>query len=341
LRILITLSHPSHANFFKEAAKILKKEGHEIFISTLKRGKLVQIVDKEFSGFERHIAGNHRGNRFSIIFNVNILRFFKLLKYSFVNKIDFGLSVGSFTLGAALKLLFTPNVQFDDDPERKMNVLLEKITSSRVYFPKVIEPRGKIKNFNALKEWAHLSPKYFNPDVNFLNEFGLKPKEYILIRDISTGSLNYMGQDPNIILKIAEKIPKDIKVVLSLEDKKNFSKYPEEWIILNEPVFDFYSLMYFSKIVISTGDSMARESAMLGVPGIYCGFRDMKANNILIKSGLVIHSKPGNIIENIYKVMNSGAVTRDQEKIRTDLMNEWDDVTELIVNIAKEYERKS
>jgi uncharacterized protein len=340
LRILIAVSHPSHANFFKVAARILKKEGHDIFITTLRRGKLEQIVKKEYSGFEIYTAGNHKGNRFSIIFNVNILRFLKLLKYSFVNKIDFGLSVGSFTLGAALKLLFTPNVQFDDDPERKMNILLEKLTSSRIYFPKVIEPKGKIRNFSALKEWSHLSPKYFTPDENSLKEFGLKAKEYILIRDISTGSLNYMSQDPEIILKIAEKIPGNLKVVLSLEDKNNFKKYPESWIILNEPVFDFYSLLYYSKILISTGDSMARESAMLGVPGIYCGFRDMKANDILINDGLVIHSKPENIIENVNRILNGEFNLPAQEKIRNDLLNKWDDVTELITEIVKEFDTK-
>ena len=39
--------------------------------------------------------------------------------------------------------------------------------------------------------------------------------------------------------------------------------------------------MYYSQIVISSGDSGAyREGAMLGVPSIYAGNRDMPANDI-------------------------------------------------------------
>lgn len=339
MRVIITISHPSHANFFKEAAKLLRENGYEIFISTLDRGRLVNIVDKEYNGFKRFIAGRHKGSRLSIIFNVNILRFLKLLKFSFTNEIDFGISVGSFTLGAAMRLLFKPNVQFDDDPERGISTLLEKITSTELYFPPIVKPIKKIKTFNALKEWAHLSPKYFTPDKRFLKEFDLKPKEYILIRDISTGSLNYMEQNPEIILNLAPDIPKDYKVILSLENKSDFNKYPDDWIILNEPVLDFYSLVYFSKLVISSGDSMVRESAMLGVPGIYCGFRKMKANEILIQKGLVFHNKPSEVISQVQDIIDGKISFKDQETVRMELLNEWEDVTGLIVNIVKSYNK--
>ncbi|MBI5403527.1 MAG: DUF354 domain-containing protein [Ignavibacteriae bacterium] len=340
MRILITISHPSHANFFKESAKLLREKGHEIFISALERGRLIQIVNKEFGGFEKFIAGKHKGNRFSIILNVNILRFIKLLKFSLLNRIDLGLSVGSFTLGGALKILSTPNIQFDDDPERKMNIFFEKLTASKIYFPPVIRPAGKIKVFNALKEWSHLSPKYYKPDKKYLDEFNLEPFKYIFVRDISTGSLNYMNQNPDIILKFSRNLPKEFKVVLSLEDKTNFRKYPDDWIIINEPVADIYSLLYFSRLVISSGDSMAREAAMLGVPGIYCGIRKMKANEILMNKGLLFHSNSGDEVKLINDILKNSLILNNREKIRQELMDQWDDVTGLILDIAEIYNMK-
>lgn len=340
MRVLIIISHPSHANFFKEAAKIIRNEGNEVFISTLDRGSLVQIVDKEYSGFDRFTAGRHKGNKFSIIFNVNILRFFKLLKYSFSNEIDFGLSVGSFTLGAALKLLFKPNIQFDDDPERGMNIFLEKLTSTKLFFPPVIKPSGKLYTFNALKEWAHLSPKYFTPDIESLKEYGLEPGKFFLLREISTGSLNYMAQSPNIISSIVNDLPESFKIVLSLEDKSDFKKYPDRCILLKEPVMDFYSLVYYSKLVISSGDSMAREGAMLGVPGIYCGFREMKANEVLIKKGMLFHKKPEEVVHTVERIINNEISIRPQNVFRWELMEEWDDVTELIVKVFNSFNKK-
>lgn len=335
MRIIITISHPSHANFFKEAAKILKKNGNEVFISILDRGKLRQIADKEYPGFEKHIAGRHKGSRLSIILNANIIRFFKLLKFSFSNHIDFGLSVGSFTLGAALKMQGTPNVQFDDDPERKINIMLEKMTAEKIYFPPVTEAKGKIKIFNALKEWSHLSPKYYTPNPVHLEDYNLKPGEYIFVRDISTGSLNYLKQNKGIILNFAKDLPKNIKVVLSLEDKSNFNSYPDDWIILHEPVADIYSLIYYSRLAISSGDSMARESAMLGVPGIYCGIREMKANEILMKKGLLFHTKPGEEVQLVNDILSGKIKFRQQEEIRAELLDEWEDVTGLILDIVK------
>jgi uncharacterized protein len=340
LRILITISHLSHANFFKEAAKILVKDGYKVYISVLDRGKLVQTVDKEYTGFDKVIAGRHKGSKLSIILNVNILRFVKVFIFSLSKKIDFGLSVGNFIMGAALKLLNKPNVQFDDDPERKINIVLEKLTCTKLFFPPIIEPSKRVKTFNALKEWAHLSPKYFVPDKDILEELCLKPKEYIFIRDISTGSFNYMAQDPDVILNIANEIPKNYKVVLSLEDKSNFNKYPEDWIILNEPVTNIYSIIYYSRLVISSGDSMVREAAILGVPGIYCGFRKMKANDILIDKKLMFHSKPENIIELIRDLINYKIKFKEQELIRKELMSEWEDVTELIVNVVKSFKEQ-
>ncbi|MCX6166339.1 MAG: DUF354 domain-containing protein, partial [Ignavibacteriae bacterium] len=234
-----------------------------------------------------------------------------------------------------------PNIQFDDDPGRVANVLLEKLTSTKLYFPPIIQKTKKINTFNALKEWAHLSPKYFSPDNECLEEFGLTPNEYIIIREISTGSLNYMAQDPNIILNIADEIPKEYKVVLSLENKTYFNKYPDNWIILNEPAADFYSLIYYSKLIISTGDSMPREAAMLGVPGIYCGFRKMKANDILITKGMVFHCKQDEVIPMVKNIVNNKILFKEKEIFRNELMNEWDDVTELIVNIVKNYKQKN
>ncbi len=339
MKVLFAISHPSHANFFKEAVKILRDEGFNILITILDRGSLIQIVDKEYFGIDKYVAGRHKGNKFSIIFSVNILRFLKLLKYCFVNEIDIGLSVGSFTLGSAFKLLFKPNIQFDDDPERGFNTFLEKITSSFLYYPPIIKQTKKVKTFNALKEWAYLSPKYFNPDLSILDEYGLKPKEYFLLREISTGSLNYIKQNPNIILSFANKFTNNYKIVLSLEDKSNFNKYPDNWIILKEPVLDFYSLVYYSRLVISSGDSVARESALLGIPSIYCGSRLMKANDILIRKGILFHCKPDEVLFIVNKIINNEINFVDQNKFRDELLKEWDDVTELIVNIVKEYNK--
>jgi predicted glycosyltransferase len=188
-----------------------------------------------------------------------------------------------------------------------------------------------------LKEWSYLSPARFTPAESILNQYKLTPHKYIFVREVSNKSFNYYNQQDGIISSFAGKINANTKVILSLEDKSIAGRYPGHWTILQEPVEDIHSLIYYSGMVISSGDSMAREGAMLGVPAIYCGMRKMKANELLMQAGLLQHL-PGdsavpvinNAIEEIF----------DQEKqagIRNRLFEEWDDMTNFMKEQINRY----
>ena len=61
--------------------------------------------------------------------------------------------------------------------------------------------------------------------------------------------------------------------------KKRRDEYPADWILLQEPIEDIHSLIYYAAGLVSSGDSMAREAALLGVPSYYLGIRySMPAN---------------------------------------------------------------
>jgi predicted glycosyltransferase len=235
-----------------------------------------------------------------------------------------------------MKLICKPNIQFDDDPERKLNLLLEKITSTYLFFPVFYNKcSGNTGKYNALKEWAYLSPRYFNPDPFVLEKFGLISKEYIFVREVSSGTLNYSAQPENLIGEIAHLLPPNIKVVLSLENKKKSSQYPQEWIILQEPVENIHSLIYYSKIVISSGDSMAREGALLGVPSIYCGMRDMAANRVMIERNMLLHINIHDVPTIVNGILEGNMHFEEQVFFRSKIESEWDDVPGFIYNQIK------
>lgn len=335
MKILIDFVHLPNVNFFKNSVKLLTQQGHSIVITTQKRGRLPEIVKKEFPNHKVYVFGGHRGTFYSIIVESNIIRFFRMVRIIISQKPDVGISVVSFPLEIAMRLFGKPNYQFSDDPERKHDFIFHKLFATEVYFPPIIDFEGKFKTFNALKEWAYLSPDYFTPNEIVLSEYGLRKKKYIFIREPSTGSLNYKFQDSGLVLRFAEKIPKEYDVLLSLENKATKDLYPKNWLLLQEPINDIHSLMYFSKYVISSGDSMAREGAMLGVPSIYCGGREMKANDILINKGLLYKIAPNLVCDFILNNDNNLSKTSEQVSIRKVLNDEWDDVTKLILNIIK------
>jgi predicted glycosyltransferase len=139
----------------------------------------------------------------------------------------------------------------------------------------------------------------------------------------------------------AKDLREDIPVVLSLEDKTMSRAFPPHWIILEEPVRDIHSLMYYAKLVISSGDSMAREGAMLGVPSIYCGERIMKANELLIKQGMLHHLPGKEMISAANQIMAGPFDAQAQNKIREKLFAKWDDMVFFMKQQIDKYKRKT
>jgi len=332
MNIVFDINHPAHINFFKNAINKLNKDGHDVKIFGLNRGEIPAILFKEFPDNRIKIIGRHRNNFFSIIFEANIFKFFSLLRLLIKRRPDVGVSVGSFVLGSCLKLLRVRNIQFHDDPERSQNILLVKITADEIHIPPIMKKSGKIFIYNALKEWAYLSPQYFKPNQSVLAKYDVKPYQYFFIREVSPGSLNYLDQGSFTIASFAQKLDPNIKILLSLEDKSKLSLYPGNWCLLQEPIDDIHSLLFFSRLVISSGDSMAREGAMLGRPGIYCGKRKMKTNEIMIEKQILFQIAPPLVPSFVNDIISSRVTIPDQMEFRRNLQSEWDDVTSYIIS---------
>ena len=309
----------------------LREEGHEVFMTVLDRGPLMNIARRELPGIPVFRSGRHRGGVFSIIFEANIIKFFRLAGFYFMNRPDVTLSCGGFVAGAIMKMAGRQNYQFDDDPERKTNVMLERLTATTLYFPPVIPPHGNIMTYRGVKEWAYLSPASFSPEIEILREYDLSPGDYVFVREVSRDTLNYMNQERDAVIEGIISATNGMKVLLSLEKKGDRVLYPADWMMLKEPVRNIHSLIYFSRCLISSGDSMAREACVLGVPAFYCGGRKMAVNNYLLKTGLFNDVTPAELPGAVGKADNNIA---QRELLRTNMASDWDDLQELTVGLA-------
>ena len=325
-KILIDIKHPAQLNLFKWLARQLMKEGWEVTISYLDRGKLPKIIGREYEGFTTLQVGRSRGSKWSIFWEGNVKRTLAFFRLIFKDRYNICIAASSAPLAFACYFTSTPVIQFYDDPERKGINRLNAFLSDRIFFPPIVKQSKKVGVFNCLKEWSYLSPGYFEPSRKVLQEYGLKEQEYIFVREVSNKSFNYYQQQDAIVSSFAARIMPGVKVVLSLEDKSLAQRYPANWIILQEPVSDIHSLIYYSKLVISSGDSMAREGAMLGVKSIYCGIREMKANKLLIHEGCLFHYPLDTGLETINKLVRQPADTAGQELLRDNLKNRWIDM---------------
>ncbi|MCF8461745.1 MAG: hypothetical protein K9G46_13560 [Flavobacteriales bacterium] len=242
-------------------------------------------------------------------------------------KIQFVVSA-NYQSNLAAKICGIPNIVFNDDP-RKGVIQIAKFSSDIVYMTKGFSIPGTVE-LNCLKEWAYLSPRYFRPDPSILIPLGLEPFSYLMLREVSTKTTNYSHQKSDQLINA--NIGDSKRVIISLEDKSKVSLVPKHWTILQEPLQDIHSLMFFAAAFVSTGDSMAREAAELGVPSFYAGSRQMIANEVLVKKGLLFSGTVDDIITHIesIEVPNLEREIEHRESIRMKLDSEWEDVNQII-----------
>jgi uncharacterized protein len=327
MKILFDIKHPAQLNLFKGLSKELQQENWEVTICYLQRGKLPNIIKLEYAGFKTIPVGSSKGTRWSILWEGNVKRTLAFLKLIKKEQYNICVAASSIPLAIACKMAGIPIIQFYDDPERTRINYINARLSTQLFFPPIVQKDKKIAVFNCLKEWSYLSPERFQANEKMLSHYGLAAHEYIFVREVSNKSFNYYDQQDGIISGFANTISSNAKVVLSLEDKSNADKYPAHWIILQEPVNDIHSLIYYSSLVISSGDSMAREGAMLGVPSVYCGIREMKANDILIQLGILKHLPADSALGFINKVIAEKFNKEKQTGTRQQLLEKWDDMT--------------
>ena len=264
MNILVDIGHTPQLNFYKSLILQLVAKGNHVYVAVLKRGRLPRIAAHELGTVENVTVvpiGRHRMSKISAILESNLLRVVMMYLWSLGKRIDVVLSNGvvAHMVGWAHRV---PCYAFDDDPQvwdYRPKLFFCNQSSYCIYeSDKPLSPKAKI--LRCTKEWAYLAPKYFQPNPLVLEKYGVKPKEYVFLREVSVGTVNYAGQASGAILGIQDLIPKDR-------------------ILLQEPIEDIHSLIYYSAGLVSSGDSMAREAALLGVPAYYLGIRyDMPAN---------------------------------------------------------------
>ena len=287
--ILLDIVHMADVNFFKKAISLLKEHGHQVIITCTDRGNLVKVLRKEINPVSLKVIGIHSKGKFIAKSIKSLARVGMLRKYIRQQKPDvvasFGYYPAAATYGTKVRSL-----AFHDDKEYWQMFSLCKLFAKKFVIPSFVSTSGRnIVKYHSYKEWAYLSPKYFSPSNMVLDKYGLKENKYIFARIVARISLNYSNQDIKelSLSKLAADLKKKgLKLVVSLEDKSIADKL-KGCIILEEPVDDIYSLIFHSLAMLTSGDTMAREAALLGVPSFYLGGRNMEINKDLIKNNLM------------------------------------------------------
>lgn len=333
--VVIDIAHYPQVNFFKYVIAALTGKNVKVYVILRPRGNLVPIFEKECPDVSYVLIGEHKKTISGKIFDI-VKRDIAFLRYLRKIEFDAGVACGSINLAHTARFFGKPFITFGDDIEYKLGYYLVHPFATREVRPKYVPARGKnLLKYNGFKELAYLHPNHFTPDKKALEPYNLNPYEYVFIREVSSGSLNYRGAEMGKLSKILNYLKeKDLKIILSIEDKSLINLFKEHCTILKEPVGDIHSLLHFAAFTVSSGDSLARGSCLVGTPAIYTGGRDMAINNELIRRSCMFKVEDERSIKNTIDHIIENDIKKEVEaRITHAIEHEWVDTTEVILDV--------
>ena len=335
MKAIIDITHPAMVNFFKNAIRRLQREENaHVSLTVLPRGKVIPILQRECPGVPFVVFGEYRKTVLGKGLDL-VRRCSQLLLH--LRKQDADVLSGFDDLGFSYvsRLLRKPLVTFEDDIENFFGFRRYRRFPTRVVLPEHLPVDGKntIK-YRGFKELAYLHPKYYTPRKESLKKYGLDDRDFVFVREVSSGTADYrhllMGQLSRICPYLKAS---GFEIVLSLEDKSLQQRFEDQCITLEEPVDDIFSLLHHAVLTVSSGDTMARESCLLGTPAVYTGGRVMAVNTELERKGCFFKADgEGAILASISRIIENHIKKQTAAAIADAVQHEWEDTTQVIID---------
>ncbi len=295
MKIWIDLSNSPHVNFFEYFINELKKEGHDVIITSRNNANTIDLIESK--GWKHHEIGKHAGrNIIKKIINYPI-RIFLLLSFLRKHKIDVAIAHSSFYMSLTAFLLRIPNIYINDNEHAKAIIIPLKF-ASKVYFPEALKKyasNGKWKNnakinfYPGIKEGIYLWKKFINEHKKKITDV-----PHIYIRPEPWTAQYYKGKKYFLDVLINE-LSEKYKITILPRGPEQFHHYYEKTfnnnIIVPRKPLDLEYIYQNCDCFIGAGGTMTREIAVLGIPTISV-YQDelLEVDKYLIQKGYMIHN---------------------------------------------------
>ncbi len=345
MNILIDIAHPAHVHLFRNFAKQMEENNHKVYFS-VRDIPIAKHLLKSY-GFEYYDLGKKRDTLLGKAL-VTILQDIKLLFFVLRNKINYGISSGV-TLSHVSKLTCMKSFLFDDDDDNVEPLVVKygHPFANTVFTPSAISRATKrALYYDGCHELAYLHPNVFTPDVNILNECGIKENDkFFILRFVAfKGHHDLGGKGQGITFEQKKNIIELLKPhgrVIITSEKEIEPEFEEYRLPVSAE--KIHSLMAYATMFIGDSQTMTTEAALLGVPSLKCNTFAGKLsipNEIEDKYDLCYSYLPENfdkMYNKIVELLNVPTLKSDWLKKRNILLEEKVDVTKFITWFVENY----
>jgi uncharacterized protein len=269
MRILFYLGHPAHFHLFKNVIVNLS-DNHKIFILTKKKDILDELLNNSGLAYNNILPEGRKDTKFFIATGL-IKRDYRMFKFCRKNKPDVmvGTSPEICHVG---KLLNIPSINVNEDDAAAVPLYAKFCYP---YATDILTPdscdNGKwnIKSvkYNSYHELAYLHPDVFKPDLKVLDKYNIKRPYYILRFSALNAyhDAGVKGINKDIASNIISKLISQGNIYITAEAKLD-AEFERFRLKINP--LDIHNVLSYCEMYIGDSQTMAAESAVLGVPSL-------------------------------------------------------------------------
>lgn len=292
MRVLIQLSHPAHFHLYKNTARSLMKDGHQVFILIKTKDILEDLLKQSGLPYSNILQQAHRKSKIGIFWDM-LVRDCRMFHFVRNSKID--LLTGSTVEVAQVGWLARKhriNATEDD-----MNVVplfpkmagpfMGTILSPRVCNNFSLEPFSV--KYESYHELAYLHPNHFTADKTVVEKYFEADSPFFILR-FSSLNAYHDGGIKGINTEIAQHLIDILKphgriyITSERELEPQFEPYR-----IPIKTLDMHHVMAFATLYIGDSQTMAAEAGVLGVPFV-------RYNDFVGRIGYL------NELENVYQL---------------------------------------
>jgi predicted glycosyltransferase len=267
MRILVDITHPAHAHFFRHAILEWRAEGHDVCITSRDKDMTLALLN-EF-GFEHRSFGHVRRGVSGLAIELverawglgGVIRNFRPQVATAV--------AGTFIVYGCLPYR-VPAVVFYDTEHANLSNAITYPLAKAVVTPRAYQKSVGAKHirYNGYHELAYTHKNRFTPDPSVLATEGLERGEpFSIVRLVNWGASHDVGDyGVKNLRDVIDTLSPYGRVILSSE-----KPLPPDLqaLTLRGPRQNMLHLQAFARLFFGESATMASECSMLGTPAIF------------------------------------------------------------------------
>ena len=344
LRILVDIGHPALVHVFRNAMRIWLAKGHQVTIAARDKDIATELLD--LYGFSYCTISKARRGTLGLAIEL-IERNWQLLKLArqCESEVLLGTSV---SISHVARLMGTQALVFNDDDADAVRAfaLLAYPLAHAIITPSCLDEDYGQRHvqFDGYKELAYLHPNVYTPDPGILSKLGVHPGEphYVVRFVASQASHDRSASGLSLAMrrKLVQELSRRGRLFISSERPLLGEFEPYGFRISPK---DMHDALAFATMLITDGQTMTAEAAVLGVPAIRCNTfvgRISYLEELEHKYGLTYGFLPqeeGQMFNKVVQLLDQGNLRVKWQTKREKMLADKIDLTPWLVDFVERY----